>query len=74
MVKVIPARISEGNVVPKTPLPSAESIRSIFIVVELADPEESEKRESTLPRMLGLLKGADVSEEDYVRYLEEKYR
>ncbi len=74
MVTVIPARITDGNVVPDTPLPPAESVRSVSVVIETADPQPEGKQESTLPRLLGLLKGTRVSPDDYVQYLEEKYR
>lgn len=74
MVTVISARISDGNVVPDTPLPPADEVRSVSVIVETVDREPGTKRESTLPRLLGLLKGAMVSEGDYVQHLEEKYR
>lgn len=66
MVKIISARIVEGNIVPETALPPAESIRSVSVVVEIADPEDKGAKESTLPRLLGLLKGSEISEEHYV--------
>jgi hypothetical protein len=74
VVTVIPARITDGNVVPDAPLPPAENVRSVSVVVETTDPEQGAKKESTLPRLLGLLKDADISEDDYAQYLEEKYR
>lgn len=44
----------------------------------LDEPESEEEFRKQLPpitrSLLGVLKGADFSEDDYVSYLEEKYR
>lgn len=73
MVKVIPARIENGNVVPQTPLPDAGTVRSVSIVLDLAEPAPA-TRPSTLPRLLGILRDVGDPRQEYVDHLERKYR
>ena len=73
MVKVIPARIENGHVVPEMPLPAAANVRSVSILVDVAEPPPI-RRESTLPRLLGILKDVGDPKQEYIEYLEKKYR
>jgi hypothetical protein len=69
MIKVIPARMSNGHVVSEVPLPAAHEVRSVSIL--LAAPP----RESTLPRLLGILTEPPGNpQQEYGDYLEGKYR
>ena len=74
MVRLIPARIENGRVIPSEPLPEGAEVRSVTVLVEVVEPELT-ARESTLPRLLGILK-TDVPNprEQYRQHLEEKYR
>jgi len=74
MVKVIPARIENGHVVPEMPLPASADVRSVSILLDVAEPPRPARRESTLPRLLGILKDVGDPKQEYCQYLEEKYR
>jgi hypothetical protein len=74
MVKVIPARLENGQVIPSEPLPEAGTVRNVSIVLEFAEPAGRPATGSTLPRLLGLLKPEEDLERSYLDYLEEKYR
>ncbi len=74
MVKVIPAHIENGQVVADGPLPAKGDVRSVSIVLELAEASQTKPRDSTLPKLLGLLKDVGDPQKEYVDYLEQKYR
>jgi hypothetical protein len=75
MVKVIPARIENGQIVPEAPLPPSGEVRSVTIHVEVAEPVQKPPKESTLPRLLGILRGyTGDAKQEYHEYLERKYR
>ncbi len=75
MVKLIPAHIENGQIVPDAPLPEAASIREVAIQVTLAEPEataadsglatSSEERMSAFMRLTGLMKGHFPDDVDY---------
>jgi hypothetical protein len=74
MIKVIPAHLENGHVVPDVPLPEASDIKSVRLLVELADADPVPSAGSIVDRLHGLLRDHDVSEQDYRDYLEQKYR
>lgn len=76
MVKVIPAHIENGQVIPESPLPEAAEVRGLSIVVECDVPDSRAVKEAAMSRLVGILKGVDLDDahEDYVQYLIEKYR
>ncbi|MBL8798930.1 MAG: hypothetical protein JNM56_33910 [Planctomycetia bacterium] len=74
MIKVIPARMSNGQVVSDAPLPAAHEVRSVSILLEMQEPA-APPRESTLPRLLGILtEHPGNPRQEYGEYLEGKYR
>ncbi len=74
MIKVIPARMSNGHVVSEVPLPAAHEVRSVSILLEMQEPA-APPRESTLPRLLGILTEPPGNpQQEYGEYLEGKYR
>jgi hypothetical protein len=77
MIKAIPAHIEEGRIVTDTPLPDVSEIHSVTVLLEFVGTEPRSAKEQAVSRLAGLLKYSDDPEEfqeDYVRYLEEKYR
>ncbi len=74
MVRIIPAHIEDGRIVPDGPLPEKDKVRSVSIHVELSGAMPRQDRGSTLPRLLGILKDVDNPKQEYVDYLERKYR
>jgi hypothetical protein len=74
MIKVIPAHLENGHVVPDAPLPEASDIKSVRLLVELSDADVKPRAGSIVDRLHGLLRAHDVSEQDYRDYLEQKYR
>ena len=74
MVKLVPARLENGAVVPEGPLPAASEVRSVSILLEVREPSVASGKESTLPRLLGILKVApEDGREQYRQQLEPKY-
>ena len=73
MVRIISAHLSGDQIVPDSPLPPKDKVRNVSIVFEV-DEELGTPRESTLSRLSGILKGSDVTIDDYYDYLEQKYR
>lgn len=72
MIKTIPGRIENGQVVADEPLPPADDVRSVRIVVELTEPTAAPLL--SLMDLCGILKDYQGDpKEDYHRYLEEKY-
>jgi hypothetical protein len=74
VVKIIPARLENGQIVPSQPLPDRAMVRNVSIVLELNESAGRSPGESTLPRLLGLLKVDEDPEQAYIDYLTEKYR
>jgi hypothetical protein len=77
MIRVIPAHIEGGRVVPDGPIPPPASVRGVSIVFDLGEDRSRSTREAASARLIGLLKDAgdpDRLREEYVGYLEEKYR
>jgi hypothetical protein len=54
MVKVIPARIEEGRVVPEGPLPDAATIGRVSIVVDLVEAAGGDAPDGDLARLMRL--------------------
>ncbi len=76
MVKVIPAHIENGQVVPNEPLPDTSAIAHVSVVLNL---KPTAQNQSTLADLRGILKGkVTESDEDlkreYVEHLARKYR
>ncbi len=75
MVKLIPARVENGYVVPLLPLPETSEFLSVSILVELGDRQELPTNIPVMDKWYGVLKEpAGNYEEEYLKYLEEKYR
>ncbi|MBY0523674.1 MAG: hypothetical protein K2R98_09750 [Gemmataceae bacterium] len=75
MVKVIPARIENGQVVPESPLPPTADVRSVSILVEIAEVKIEPVRGSFLARWAGVLNGYEGdARQEYREYLEKKYQ
>jgi hypothetical protein len=77
MIKMMPAHIEQGRIVTDAPLPDEENLRSITVLLEFKGTEPRSAKEEAVSRLTGLLKNSGNPEsfqEDYVRYLEEKYR
>jgi hypothetical protein len=73
MVKVIPARIENGQVIPDTALPPDAEIQKVTILVDLR--EKTPSQEGTIvSRLVGILKDVGDPREEYGAYLAEKYR
>jgi hypothetical protein len=73
MVKVIPARLENGHVVPEAPLPAAAEIRSVAILLEMETLPSTEGARR-MEKWYGVLKGYEGDpKEDYRKHLEEKY-
>jgi hypothetical protein len=74
MVKLIPARIENGHVVPEDSLPRAEVVRSVCILLEIAEPTQPADEPGHLLKWFGILKGyTGDPKEGYRKHLEEKY-
>jgi len=76
MIKLMPAHIEQGRIVTDAPLPAADDLRSITILLEFKGTEPRLAKEEAVSRLTGLLKDLENPEslqEDYVRYLAEKY-
>jgi hypothetical protein len=80
MVKVIPARIENGRVIPSEPLPEDSTIEGVSLLLKLKPKTpETGRRSSVLSELRGILQGK-VSQSDhdlnreYAEYLEAKYR
>jgi hypothetical protein len=74
MIKIIPAHLEDGHAVPDAPLPDLSDIKSVRLLVELTDAEPKPRTGSIVARLHGLLRGHEVSEQDYRDYLEQKYQ
>lgn len=73
MLKVIPARIENGQVIPDVALPPDAEIQGVSILVNLR--EETLAKEGTIvSRLVGILKDVDDPRDEYGAYLAEKYR
>jgi hypothetical protein len=74
MVKVIPAHVENGYVVPDAALPASCQIKSVAILLEVQDTRPPRQGASTFSLLHGILKGYQGDPEaDYRRHLEEKY-
>ena len=75
MVRLIPAHLENGCVVPDAPLPIGSQIRSVAVLVELAEIAAHPKPSSPLQPLAGILKGCPVGDarEEYHDYLDKKY-
>jgi hypothetical protein len=74
MIKVIPAHLENGHVVPDVPLPEESDIKSVRLLVELSGTEANPRGGSIVDRLHGLLKDEPDIEGQYREYLERKYR
>lgn len=73
MVKVIPARIENGQVIPDVALPPDSEIQEVSILINLRE-RTSAKEGTIVSRLVGILKDVGYSREEYGAYLAEKYR
>lgn len=77
MIKTIPGRIENGCVIPDAPLPPADTVRNVSIVLELAADTPVAPPHPDQPGLLkwaGILKDyAGDPKADYRKHLEEKY-
>jgi hypothetical protein len=72
MVKVIPARIKSGQVIPDVVLPPEAEIQQVSVLVDLRD-NSSAGEGTILSKLVGILKDVDDPREEYGAYLAEKY-
>lgn len=76
MINVMPAHLEQGRIVTDEHLPDAEDLHSITVLLEFKGTEPRSAKQEAVSRLTGLLKDSENPEsfqEDYVRYLEEKY-
>lgn len=73
MVRIVQAHISNGQIVPDEPLPAADQVERVQIVLEVVDSNQQVDSEDELIWMRGLLKGMDDPKDNYRGHLEEKY-
>jgi hypothetical protein len=73
MVKVIPARIKNGLVIPDVALPPDAEIQEVSILVNLREQAPAEEG-AILSKLVGILKDVEDPREEYGAYLAEKYR
>ena len=74
MVKIIPARLENGHVVPETALPPAAEIKGVCILLEITDAAIPKRDPRGLEKWFGVLKDYEGDpKEDYRKHLEEKY-
>jgi len=73
MVKVIPARIENGQVIPNVALPPEAEIQQVSILVDLRE-NPSAGEGTILSKLVGILKDVEDPREEYGAYLVEKYR
>jgi hypothetical protein len=78
MVKVIPARIEQGRIIPSEPLPAESTIEGVSLVLSLKAPAAAGLRSGALAELRGILKGNvpasdEGLERDYADYLARKY-
>jgi len=73
MVKVIPARIKNGQVIPDVALPPDVEIKQVSILVNVREKTPAEEG-TILSKLVGILKDVEDPREEYGAYLAEKYR
>lgn len=72
VIKIIPAKIDAGRIIPDSPLPEAEEIQKVSIIIEIT--EAATREDSSLAKLEGILEGTGASEAEYYEYLEQKHR
>ena len=72
MIKIVPAKLENGEIKPVAPLPSPEEIRSVSILLEVQEPPAPDP--SRMLKWFGILKDyTGDPKADYRKHLEEKY-
>jgi hypothetical protein len=62
MIKLMPAHIEQGRIVTDAPLPDAEDLRSITVLLEFKGTESRSAKEEAVSRLTGLLKNSEIPE------------
>ncbi len=77
MVKVVRGRLENGYIVPLEPLPATLEVRSVAIILEVAEgpsPQQKSPQQNLMDKWYGVLRGyTGDAKEDYRKHLEEKY-
>jgi len=73
MVKIIPAHMENGQVIPDAALPPDAEIRKVTILVDLCEKTPAEEG-TIVSKLVGILKDVGDPREEYGAYLAEKSR